>query len=113
MRRIIYYRGGIVVDFVLADTLYEGFARTLKAEKHNDDQELNRACRILETYVQRETDAAPSPLEQMAACYVWHYFNTHADADHHIEGDVMIVDLDGTGTTIEYVSAAEVQLNPW
>ncbi|KAF0118568.1 MAG: hypothetical protein FD149_591 [Rhodospirillaceae bacterium] len=98
MRRIIYYRGGIVVDFVLADTLYEGFARTLKAEKHNDDQELNRACRILETYVQRET---------------WHYFNTHADADHHIEGDVMIVDLDGTGTTIEYVSAAEVQLNPW
>ena len=113
MRKIIYYHGGTVVDFVLADAFYEGFASALKAEKHHDDQELNRARRILETYVQRDTDAAPGPLEQSAACYVWHYFNTHPTAEHRINGDVMIVDLDGGGTTIEYVAAADVQLNPW
>ncbi len=112
MRKIIYYYSGTVTNFEIEETHYKDFARNLKEDRRNSDRELNRARGVLGAYVCRETGEGPGPLERIAACYVWNYFNTHTAADHCIKGDVMIVDLDGTGTTIEYVAAVDVQLKP-
>ncbi|VBB69044.1 hypothetical protein RIEGSTA812A_PEG_517 [invertebrate metagenome] len=110
MRKVIYYCGGTVVDFNVEEAHYEDFLRSLRNEKYNNDKELNRARWVLAAYVRRDTNEIPGPLEQIAACYVWHYFNTHVMDDHRIDGDIMIVDLDGTGATIEYTAAQDVQL---
>ena len=109
-RTIIYYCGGTVVDFHIEAACYEDFLRHMKKEKYHDDKELNRARCVLEDYVRCETNKVPGPLEQIAVCYVWHYFNTHVSADHRIDGDVMVVDLDGTGSTIEYASIKDILL---
>ncbi len=109
-RTIIYYCGGMVVDFHIEAACYEAFLRHLRKEKYHDDKELKKARDVLESYVRCSTNKRPGPLEKISVCYVWHYFNTHVAADHRIDGDVMIVDLDGTGSTIEYVAIQDIRL---
>ena len=109
-RTIIYYCGGTVVDFHIEPACYKDFLRYLRKEKYHDDKELNRARCVLESYVRGDTNKLPGPLEEISVCYVWHYFNTHVVADNRIDGDVMIVDLEGTGSTIEYVALKDIHL---
>lgn len=112
-RTVIYYCGGTVVDFHIEAACYEEFLQHLRKEKYHDDKELNRARCALESYVSYvrcDTNKQPGALEKISVCYVWHYFNTHVAADHRIDGDVMIVDLDGTGATIEYVAIKDIAL---
>ncbi|NQU58560.1 MAG: hypothetical protein HQ513_15120, partial [Rhodospirillales bacterium] len=46
----------------------------------------------------------------LAACYIWNYFNTHPVDDQHIEGDVVVIDLEGNGVHIDYAAASDIQI---
>ena len=115
MHNVIYYCGGTVADFPIDEARYQDFADRLATGLRHSEAELTKARTALERFVhQAESDpkAEAGPTELSAACYVWDYFNTNPDPVHHIDGDVLIIDLNGEGETIEYAAAADVQLAP-
>ena len=44
------------------------------------------------------------------ACFIWNYFNTNPDKKQVIEGDIVILDLDGMRHTVEFASVKDVQV---
>lgn len=115
MRNVILFSGGTVADFPIDDVRYEDFVERLAVDRRYSEADLTRARGALERFLrlaETDPDALAGPTELSAACYVWHFFNTNTDAERRIEGDVLIVDLNGDGETIEYTAAADVQLAP-
>ena len=112
MKRISYFHKDMILDFDIEDARYDEFLSHLKPEVRHSDAELGKARAVLGAYVALDEDRAPGPVELLAACYVWDYFHTNADASKRIDGAVVIVDLAGDEQTIEYADEADLNLSP-
>lgn len=113
MRKVVYFHGGTVADFEIPDALFEDFTLRAKWEKRHSQDSLLKARQILEAFMRRAAQGKASrvePGETVAACFVWNYFNTHPDEGSHIAGDVVIVDLQGDGSAVEYAAVDDVQM---
>ncbi|MEO5373914.1 MAG: hypothetical protein H7840_06485 [Alphaproteobacteria bacterium] len=111
MRTITYFRGGTVADFAVGDAQYDDFVERMPGDLRHSETQLGKARRALEHFVLHLDGREAGPLELSAASYVWHFFNTNPDASRRIDGNVIIVDLAGDGETIEYASAADIQIS--
>lgn len=113
MRKVVYFYGGTVADFAIPDDRFEDFTRHVKWDKRHSQDDLAKARQVLEAFVRRSR-GSKSPVvgsgETVAACFVWSYFNTHPDDKLHIDGDVVIIDVKGDGSNVDYASTADVQL---
>ncbi len=114
MRKIIYFRGGSVADFVIPDDRFEAFTADAAPGVIHSEDDLGKARVVLEDFLtdNPEADAPATDLEILAACFVWNFFNSHPKDHMSIKGDVIIVDLNGDGATIEYASVDDVPLTP-
>lgn len=114
MRKVIYFLGGSVADFVIPDDRFEAFSAHAAPEVIHSEDDLGKARTVLETFLTEnpEADAPATDLEILAACFVWNFFNSHPKEDMSIKGDVIIVDLSGDAATIEYASVDDVPLTP-
>ncbi|MFC1673478.1 hypothetical protein ACFL12_04920 [Pseudomonadota bacterium] len=118
MRNVSYFSAGLVADFAISDQAFEKFLVDLddaegEIEPYGED-DLMTARTILDTFMARareDEDAAQGPGEVLAASYIWNYFNTNPQAESVIEGDIVIVDPDGTLTMVEYASARDVNIS--
>ena len=117
MRNVTYFSAGLVADFVISETAFGKFLTDLDAageeiDRHSED-DLMKARTILDTFMARareDQDIEQGPGEVLAACFIWNFFNTHSDAARVIEGDIVIIDMDGTLSAVEIMSAADVQI---
>ncbi|MDH5749385.1 MAG: hypothetical protein OEY85_08740 [Rhodospirillales bacterium] len=112
MRKVIYFLGGTVADFDIPDDRFDEFSKHSKRDARHSEDDLGKARRKLEAFVQSNAETGAGPEEILAACFIWNFFNTHADDNLYIKGDVVIVDLNGDGETIEYASVNDIQLAP-
>lgn len=117
MRKVTYFSGGLIADFAISDSAFDKFLIQLnEAEKEIDrygEGDLMTARTILDNFMtaaQQDENIDQGPGEVLAACFIWNFLNTNPDASRVIEGDIVIVDLDGTLNTIEYVSAKDIQI---
>jgi len=117
MRNVTYFSAGLVADFAISDQAFDKFLKDLnEAEKEIDrygEDDLMKARTILDNFMARaQQDEAieQGPGEVLAACFIWNFFNTNPDASRVITGDIVIVDLDGTLTTVEYASVNDLQI---
>ncbi|MBW7852283.1 MAG: hypothetical protein H3C38_17445 [Rhodospirillales bacterium] len=113
MRKVTYYYGGVVADFMIPDTLYDAFAERVVELRAGAGEDLEKARRVLAramaAFARDEAADALGDNERIAACYVWHYFNT-TDEETRIEGDVLIADQHGDGEEVAYMPLADVEL---
>ena len=117
MRNVTYFSAGLVADFAISGPAFEKFLNDLsdagaEIDRHGED-DLMKARGILDTFMTRareDQDIEQGPDEVLAACFIWNFFNTHPEAARVIEGDIVIIDLDGTLGAVEIVSAADVQI---
>jgi hypothetical protein len=112
MRKVVYFRAGQVADFDVPDALFEHLAGSLDWSLRHAEPELEKARRALESFMSAGNARPAGPNEQLAAAFIWNYFNTNPRQDRHIKGDVMVVDLRGDGSYIEYAAVGDVQLAP-
>lgn len=112
MRTISYFIAGTVADFSIPDDRFAEFARHVPYDKQHLEPELQKARGVLEAFTRRAGNEAAGASEILAACYVWNYFNSNPDDEHHIDGDIVIVDLNGDGDTIEYASVRDIEMKP-
>ena len=111
MRKVLYFHSGTVADFAIPDDRYEEFSKHVKWDLRYSEGELDKARKILGRFVTAGGENA-GPGEIAAACFVWQFFNTTTEDAKYIKGDIVIVDLSGDGSTIEYVAADEIQIAP-
>ncbi len=113
MRRVVYYLNGTVADFTIPDPLYDAFAERDIEIKVGPGEDLEKAQKALGAFVRQaaagEREGVMGQQEAVAACYVWHHFNT-TDEEGRIDGDVLVVDLDGNENEITYMALADAQL---
>lgn len=115
MRKVVYFHSGVVADFAIPDALYTAFAERNIEIKVGPGEDLDKARKVLGRYMQSadeagEAEARPmGEAEAIAACYIWHHFNT-TDEDGRIEGDILVIDLEGDGDEITYMALAEADL---
>lgn len=112
MRTVSYFIAGTVADFAIPDDRFVEFTKQMPFNRQHQEGELQKARLILDAFTRRASDEPAGTAEILAACYVWNFFNTNPDDEQHIKGDVVIVDLDGNGETIEYASVADIQMAP-
>lgn len=113
MRKVLYYYGGTVADFAIPDDRFAAFAQGLPWEKRHSDDDLHKARRELEAFMRRSEEKgspAAGAHETLAACFIWNYFNTHPGDQKHIQGDVVVIDLHGDGTSVDFAAAVDVQI---
>ncbi|MBL4614485.1 MAG: hypothetical protein JKY27_06405 [Magnetovibrio sp.] len=117
MRNVTYFSAGLVADFAISESTFDKFLTDLnEAEKEIDrhgEDDLMKARTLLDNFMaraQENEDIDQGPGEVLAACFIWNFFNTNPDASRVIEGDIVIVDLDGTLNTIEYASVDDIQI---
>ncbi len=111
MRKVTYFLAGTVADFSIPDDRFDAFCRDMNLGTFHSEEGLGKARSGLEAFMLRgEKGIQAGPEEVLAACFVWNFFNTHPDNAMHIEGDVVIIDLNGDGGTIDYASARDIQL---
>lgn len=113
MRKVVYYHGGVVADFPVPDEIYDVFATRFMEMTAGAGEDLEKARRVLRRAMDRlpddEVHAATGHNEVVAACYIWHYFNT-TDEDTHIDGDILVADVEGDDQDIAYLPLADVEL---
>lgn len=113
MRKVMYFQGGIVAEFTVPDALFHAFSREMDWDRRYNDDELQKAQRVLGNFVTASDEGTPQGAnESAAACFVWNFFNTNPDADRVIDDDIFIVDLAGDGETIEYAAVRDIPLTP-
>jgi len=118
MRKVTYFSGGLVADFAITHQAFDKFLADLddatgEIERYGEN-DLMKARAILDNFMGRARDdenVEQGPGEVLAACYIWNFFNTNPQADRVIEGDIVIVDLDGSLTTVEYASVNDIQIS--
>ena len=117
MRKVVYFSAGLVAEFALSDQAFDKFLTDLaEAEGIIDpygDPDLMKARTILDNFMAAalgDEDIEQGPGEVLAASYIWNFFNTHPDLSRRIEGDIVILDLDGSQHTVEFAAATDVQL---
>lgn len=117
MRKVTYFSAGLVAEFAVTDPAFDKFLTDLddaagEIEPYGEP-DLMKARTILDNFLARartDEDIEQGPGEVLAASYIWNFFNTHPDPMRIIEGDIVIVDLDGSLNTVEYASANDVQM---
>jgi len=117
MRKVTYYSGGLVADFVITNTSFDKFLVDLEdatgeIDRYGED-DLMKARILLDNFMMRARDGEDvdqGPGEVLAACYIWNFFNTNPQADRAITGDIVVVDLDGSLNTVEYASVNDIQI---
>lgn len=112
MRKVVYYSNGTVADFGIPDPLYDAFAARDVEIKIGPGEDLDKAQKVLARFVHEASEGGRDGMgqnEAIAACYIWHYFNT-TDEETHIDGDVLVVDLEGDENEITYMALADAQL---
>jgi hypothetical protein len=112
MRKVTYFLGGTVADFDIPDDRFDDFSKNSARDTRHSDDHLDKARRHMEAFIQSDPQTAAGAEEILAACFIWNYFNTQADDTLYIKGDVIIVDLNGDGATIEYASPRDIQMTP-
>lgn len=112
MRKVTYFQAGVVADFVIPDDRYQEFAKGIGLDKAHSEDEIQKAREALGNFVAAGEGRSAGPEQTLAACYIWNFFNTHPDDEMHIEGDVVIIDLDGDGGNIDYAAAGDIQIAP-
>ena len=117
MRNVTYFSAGLVADFAISDQAFDKFLNDLdEAQKEidaYDEDDLMKGRTILDNFMaaaQQDESINQGPGEVLAACFIWNFFNTNPDASRVIEGDIVIIDLDGTLNSVEYASANDVQV---
>ena len=117
MRKVSYYSGGLVAEFAISDQAFEKFLADLKEAEgiieRYGEADLMKARTLLDNYMLRARDdeaAEQGPGEVLAACYIWNFFNTNPQPNRVITGDIILVDVDGSLTTVEYASVNDIQL---
>lgn len=113
MRKVVYFYGGHVADFSIPDELYDAFAERSVELSAGPGEHLEPARQVLQNVMEEFSatgEARPmGESEVVAACYIWHYFNT-TDEQTRIEDDILIVDADGESKDVQYVPLSEVDL---
>lgn len=117
MRNVTYFSAGLVADFAISDQAFDKFLVDLnEAEKEIDrhgEGDLMTARTLLDNFMaraQQGEDIEQGPGEVLGACFIWNFFNTNPNITRMITGDIVVVDLDGTLTTVEYASANDLQI---
>lgn len=111
-RKITYFHGGVVADFVIPDDRFAEFSLGMGLDMAHSEDEIQKAREVLGAFVTDSKDQAVGGEQILAACYIWNYFNTHPVDDMHIKGDVVVIDLQGDGVHIDYAAADEIQIAP-
>ncbi|NQU57544.1 MAG: hypothetical protein HQ513_09925, partial [Rhodospirillales bacterium] len=107
-RKITYFYAGVVADFIIPEDRFDDFSLAIGLDKSHSEDEIQKAQGVLGAFVAGATEEAAGPEQILAACYIWNYFNTHPVDDKHIEGDVVIIDLEGNGVHIDYAAASDI-----
>ena len=118
MRKVTYFSAGLIAEFGITDTSHDKFLEYLddaagEIDAYGED-DLLTARMILDNYMAQaalDEDVQQGTGEVLAASFIWNHFNTHPDASERIEGDIVILDVDGSLSTVEFVSANDVQLS--
>ena len=119
MRKVTYFSGGLVAEFAITDQAFDKFLTDLaEAEAEgvidpHGEPDLMKARTILDNFmaaVQDDEDLDQGPGEVLAASFIWNFFNTHSDPMRVIEGDVDVLDVDGSQNVVEFASARDVKL---
>ena len=117
MRKVTYYSAGLVADFAITDQAFDKFLKDLKEAENEIDRhgegDLMTARTLLDNFMaraQQGEDVEQGPVEVLGACFIWNFFNTNPNITRMIAGDIVIVDLDGTLTTVEYASVNDLQI---
>jgi len=117
MRNVTYFSAGLVADFAISDQAFDKFLIDLnEAAKIIDrygESDLMKARTLLDNFMaraQQDESIEQGPGEILAACFIWNFFNTNPNPSRVITGDIVLVDLDGTLTTVEYASAKDLKI---
>ena len=120
MRNVTYYSGGLVAEFAISDAAFEKFLGYLEEAEEggelarHSDNDLMTARTILDNFMDaahRDENVEQGTGEVLAASFIWNFFNTHPDMTRMIGGDIVIVDLDGTLSRVEFASAKDVKFS--
>jgi hypothetical protein len=115
MRKVVYFHSGVVADFAIPDRLYTAFAERNAEIRVGPGEDLDKAQKVLGRFMRQAAEAggpqaqAMGEAEAVAACYVWHHFNT-TDKEGRIDGDILVIDLAGDGEEITYMALADAEL---
>ena len=118
MRKVSYFSGGLVADFLLTDQTFDKFLEDLadaegEIERYGQ-KDLMRARALLDDFMfcaRQDENIDQGVGEMLAACYIWNFFNTNPNKSRVIKGDIIIIDLAGDLNTVEYASANDVQMS--
>ena len=117
MRKVTYFSAGLMAEFAITDTSHDKFLEYLddavgEINAYGED-DLLTARTILDNYMAKaavDEDLEQGTGEVLAASFIWNFFNTHPEIAERIEGDIVILDVDGSLSAVEFVSAEGVQL---
>lgn len=114
MRKVTYFNAGVVADFSIPDDRFKAFSEAIGFEKAHVEDELLKAREVLGIFMADGdvTEKIAGSEHILAACYVWNFFNTNPEDEMHIEGDIIIIDLEGNGEHIDYSAAADINIAP-
>jgi hypothetical protein len=117
MRKVTYFSGGLVADFIIWDQAFQKFLKDLEEAEGQiqryGEADLMKARTLLDNFMfqaRQDENIDQGPGEVLAACFIWNFFNTHPQADRVITGDIVIVDVDGSLNSVEYASVHDVQI---
>lgn len=102
MRRVSYCAAGVVVEFPIPASCYQGYLDGRPLESPDD---LQQACAVLMRAAEgRRTGGPPcaGPDELAAACRIWHFFNASGESND----DIVLVDHIGDGKSLEFAPLA-------
>lgn len=103
MRKVSYCAAGVVVDFQIPTSCYEGYLRGQPLESGDD---LQQACAVLRRATEARYEGAAfcaGPDEIDAACRIWHFFNSSGE----YSDDIVVVDHVGDGLSVEFAPLPE------
>ncbi|MCW8836021.1 MAG: hypothetical protein OQJ99_06605 [Rhodospirillales bacterium] len=112
MRKVVYFKAGVVADFEFADEQYEEFASQMtERPSQNDAPLLEQSRGMLERRVSDNDQSPMTDQDLGAACFIWFYFNENSDPNARFEGDIVVVDEAGDGRNIQYAPTSQVRLS--
>jgi hypothetical protein len=112
VKRVVYFKAGVVADFEIDDEDYDSFTEQLKEAPSPDDAGLLEHSRqVLDSCIREAEEGVMGDEERAAACYLWHYFNDNTDPAASIDGDVIVIDEKGDGSDVRYAPLAAVKLS--
>ncbi|HEY9079706.1 hypothetical protein [Magnetovibrio sp.] len=116
MRKVTYFSAGLLADFVISDQAFDKFLVDLNEAQGEIDrygeEDLLKARTLLDNFMaraQQDQTIVQGTGEVLGASFIWNFFNTNPDSSRVITGDIVVVDLDGTLTSVEYASVNDLK----